>query len=416
MPKAPVAPQANNKNEAQQSEAIVNVQKTPTFRTVEQILNQSEEGFLGAYIGQQLISINQPSQGSDFNFQVPAGYYYRIKTVNGMLVCDSIGGNRTVQFQIFKNQNSQPTFQTSNTTTQSPGSSGGTLAIDGSAQISKGTVSSATVKLTTLNSNDIIIVAAEMNGAITHTLQITDASGLTWNSIAITNNSGGPLVAACWWALATDPLSADQITVSPDSGSFNISINAFGIAGANTITPLDTNVLATATATGTSTAPTVNITTNNANDMILGFVFTSGKPSITAGAGYTLITSTQGSGSNGETGSEDKIVAATQAAVAVNATLGGSNPWIMICTAIQQATSSQTTIQTYFGVNDYPIAFDSSFVLMTLRLWIPNLILAQYDSFNSFTNGLDSGDQWQNLNAVCDVWQILTRETLPQKS
>ena len=77
-----------------------------------------------------------------------------------------------------------------------------------------------------------------------------------------------------WWAHALDPLTADTITAHISGGNVDdATILAFGVAGADTDEPFDTNAALPATATGgasTASTPSVaGVSTDAARALIL---------------------------------------------------------------------------------------------------------------------------------------------------
>ena len=100
------------------------------------------------------------------------------------------------------------------------------------------------------------------------------SSGLTFVSrSSMTINSSPYEDTEVWWALASSPLSSATITVNLAGSIDDASIVAFGVNGANTSTPWDSNAALPKTASSTSSGnPTVSgVSTSNANDMLFGF-------------------------------------------------------------------------------------------------------------------------------------------------
>ena len=163
------------------------------------------------------------------------------------------------------------------------------LALDGNAFSNQSYVSSANVTLTTAHANDVIILDIIQNGSTGST--VSDAAGLTWNVRAVAG--GARQTIAEYYAVAPNALSGDVITVNFGGTDYYADLNAFGISGANTSSPFDTNVSVPATA-GVSTAA---VTTSNPNDFIFAgyrFIYTpgpgagSGWTAISAGGGYYM--------------------------------------------------------------------------------------------------------------------------------
>jgi hypothetical protein len=198
-----------------------------------------------------------------------------------------------------------------------------TLALDGS-NIGTGTTS-ASAALTTTNANDVIyvIVGTCSNAG---TISVT-ATGLTFTSRGSTTATGGALVCTnveiqSFYATTTSTLSALSITASVPTATDTI-IHVFGISGADTSSPFDSNVSIPATATGT-TSPSVTISTSQANDFIIGGEVDTGNVVGSAGTGFTLIQSGVTATSPIAGVSEDQIVSATQTNLAVTANADAS--------------------------------------------------------------------------------------------
>jgi hypothetical protein len=215
------------------------------------------------------------------------------------------------------------------------------MSIDGVGYVASSTTG-PTLTLTTTKPNDVIILQITYDAG-TQSISPTDAAGLTWNE-----RSGMPYEHSQgnnhetideWWAVAFSPLSSD--TISLNGLSANTVAIAFGIAGANTTSPFDSNLgLPYKNGGGSSTTPNVpNVSTSNTNDMILGLVgYKSSTTNETAATGYTLITSQ--TYSNLQWGAaEYQIVSGILSGQSVSC---GTNPsssnWAMIVDAVKQAS------------------------------------------------------------------------------
>ena len=209
------------------------------------------------------------------------------------------------------------------------GTGAGALAIDGNRFVNKSTATtSASVSLTTANANDVIIVDVVQNG--TSVSSVSDAAGLVWHARAIAGTP--PFATYEYYAIAPNALSSDAITVNFVGTASYVDVNAFGVSGANTASPFDSNVSVPATP-GTSVG---SITTSNANDIIFaGYRFGSNASPV-AGAGWTAINA-----SGNYYLSEYKIVSATQAGLVATASTGDQNGGIV--DAIAQAPASAPT-------------------------------------------------------------------------
>ncbi|HZW55755.1 MAG TPA: hypothetical protein VFF30_05650, partial [Nitrososphaerales archaeon] len=226
---------------------------------------------------------------------------------------------------------------------QGNGGASGSISLDGSASARCVNVVTCSTSLSTSKSPDVIVVTAVDQASDTINTP-TDTAGLTWTLRKSVVNGG--LHSYYWYAIATGSLSSDSISVTA-SASCVIALTAFGISGANTASPFDSNSGLPASATGSSTSPSVTISTSNANDMLLGIPAAVGSATVSAGTGFTQIKTSTSPG----TGDEYEIVSALQSSSSVGSTLSASENWAMIGDAIVQASSasggSQNVSTTY---------------------------------------------------------------------
>ena len=206
------------------------------------------------------------------------------------------------------------------------GTGNGQLALDGNAFTNfPSNHSSAAVTLTTANSNDVIILDIVQNGANVNS--VSDTTGLTWHQRAVAGAAGQTIYE--YYAIAPNALSSDVITVNFTGTASYADLNAFGVSGANTLSPFDTNVsLPSSPATSTG-----SVTTSNANDFIFAGYRFGLDAAPAAGAGWTA-----SNASGGYYLSEYQIVSATQVGLVATASTADENGGIV--DAIAQASSS----------------------------------------------------------------------------
>src|SRR5712692_7993391 len=118
--------------------------------------------------------------------------------------------------------------------------------------------SSMAVTLTTLNSNDIIVLAIHseaLNASGSHAAvaSVADTANLTWakrSSVALDNAGAGNAYndAEMWWAFSSGVLTGDVITITLSKSVDAASVAAWGVNGANTAAPWDGNASLPATA------------------------------------------------------------------------------------------------------------------------------------------------------------------------
>ena len=228
-----------------------------------------------------------------------------------------------------------------------------TLAIDGTSfSGSYVSATSANVILTTANPNDVIILNIAYNGPAI--ASISDTAGLTWHERAVAGSSGSQIYQ--YYAIAPNALAADSITVNFAGTAGYHAMEAFGIVGANTLSPFDTN----ASVPGTSNSSTVSATTSNANDLIFAtYRFFGSNP--TAGSGWNTIDG----GSDGYL-SEYQIVSAPQAGL-VATTSSGENGGI-IDAVVAAASTGPSTVASVVDLPASGILQPSATTTLTLDM------------------------------------------------
>ena len=232
------------------------------------------------------------------------------------------------------------------------------LAIDGNGFSNQSTVlPSASVTLTTASANDVIILNIVENGSAI--ASVSDTAGLTWQERAVAGTSPYPIYQ--YYAIAPHALSADSITVnftsSPLYYPYYVDLHAFGISGANTSSPFDTN----ASIPATSNNSTVSATTSNANDLIFA-AYRLSAPTASAGSGWTAI----GASADNYL-SEYQIVSTTQSGLVATASLATGQENGGIIDAVVQAAATQPIGPTVSSVSTTTGDYDAGKVL-TLTL------------------------------------------------
>lgn len=218
------------------------------------------------------------------------------------------------------------------------------LAIDGVATIcssASGANHTCNTTVTTSNTNDVIIVQESMLvlsvsycqlptaiGVTFHLRQTTTASGTVFDSCEYytTWSSSGSLTVTCSWN-------------NPSSGATS-SCAVFGISGADTSTIFDSNTNAKCTAGNNNAGPaTCNVSTSNANDMIIGLGAGNTVITYTHGTGFSLI---QASCTNVLVCDQEQVVSSTQTNLAVSMTLSASEFWTMLGDSIIAVAATST--------------------------------------------------------------------------
>lgn len=190
------------------------------------------------------------------------------------------------------------------------------LALDGSAHGTSPNSLTGTATLTTTSSNDIIVVIVQGNDG-----PITGVSGSTLG--AFTRRGGvtaGSQALDVWYKIAASPVTSEVITATQTVSNF-MSLDAFGVSGANTVSPFDGTIV-------TANSDPVSISTTNANTLIFGSFGEGSVASPTSGAGWTQL-----SGANFQL-TEYKIVSSTQSSLTVNQTTGAGDAALALADAI----------------------------------------------------------------------------------
>jgi flagellin-like protein len=237
-------------------------------------------------------------------------------------------------------------------------SSGG-MVVEGATTAKFSSASSGFFTLSTSSSNDVIVVLVSNEnqpGAVVRTVSTITATGLVFSahsSGAGNQISTAPYVdAEVWSAIAASPLSSVLITVTLSGSTEAASIVAFGVSGANTGTPWDPHPALAVAKNTASSLPTASVTTNNANDMILGFTgigAAAGSSTLESNtAGFTMIQQqlTAAGGDSSLAAAEYQLVSSVQSPISVAFTAVNTN-WVMIGDALQAAASSTLGADVY---------------------------------------------------------------------
>jgi hypothetical protein len=231
------------------------------------------------------------------------------------------------------------------------------LAIDGTGatqcQLNLAT-STCVVTLSTTNTNDVIMVEAyeaiSSCSSVVNQPTIADTSLLSWTGRGYTVSSNTHVSVKEFWAISTGLLSTDAITVTSTGGTGTgacvmLNVIAFGVSGANTATPFDTNAGLPYVSTGSGTSSTTTITTSNANDFLFTDIVTGcSNGGLAVPGGYSTIANLDTSCALAQSDALYKIVSSTQIGVAVTYTWSTSHGFGQMTDAIQQATVPTVTM------------------------------------------------------------------------
>jgi len=240
------------------------------------------------------------------------------------------------------------------------GGGSATLALDGSGSGTGSSATSYTISLTTSHANDVLYLS-HVNGQSATVSSVTSSPSLTWThraSVTYSTVASPTNDLETWYAIWS---SSGSITITVNlSASVNSAGVAFGVSGANTGSPFDTNGAIPATNRGDAgTSSSVTISTSNANDLLIGAVGVLGNPSLTVGSGTTLV-ATQAVSTIRETSDEYKIVSSTQSNLALTYSWSGSQDWGSIGDAIKAASGGGCTVTVNNGAT-FTTASSSSY-------------------------------------------------------
>jgi hypothetical protein len=280
------------------------------------------------------------------------------QTTTYSLTCSGPGGTSSVSAAMV-------TVTVGGTTSTGSGSGGSaTLAIDGHSS-SNG----ANVQLTTKQANDVVVVQvtneSESKTAISAITGISDSLGLAWHQLAATSSTkivgwNGPIGTdtEVWWAVAPKALAADKITPHFSGRVDCVSYVAYGVSGADTTNPWDSNTSLPAMAINVSSnglTPSVSgVSTDAGNTLLFGFMGTSEDGSnnsngaYAAGSGFTMIGQNVDPDCSYASAEAVEYQALSSPQSGVSVSLGGSvqGGWFMMAHAMRAAslsTASQTS-------------------------------------------------------------------------
>lgn len=200
------------------------------------------------------------------------------------------------------------------------------------------------------NANDVIVIyiytVSGGGSSDVTSLALLTGEVFTKRTAITPYNAGGLFITLEeWYFVATAPVSGVTNVIFSNTPAF-VSISFISIGGANTATPFDTNgsLPALASSMPISVAPSLSISTTNANTILLGALVLSNASSADPGTGYTdfgYVSVTLSGNSDGEY----KIVSSTQSSTAVGWGASSTNPGIpmgMIADAVQAAGGGAT--------------------------------------------------------------------------
>ena len=170
--------------------------------------------------------------------------------------------------------------------------------------------SSVSVTMSNNVAGDFLVVACREGLNQTATLSMTDTAGNTYTLVNSSGSGGsGNRKSALFYAANINSAASNTISCNfAPSVSGTVGIVALEFAGVATSSPTDGNVTSSNSASLATSLSSGNLTTTNANDLLIYEVNASvAETTYTAGTGYTIPTN----GSNGRQAVQYQIVSAT---------------------------------------------------------------------------------------------------------
>jgi hypothetical protein len=234
--------------------------------------------------------------------------------------------------------------------------------IDGTATVTGSNVTSASMTLSTTQTPDVLFLAVSYSKPF-NAVSSVSTSCSTSLSTAFTHEattSQGAVTVEVWYAVTNAALSSCSITVTM-TGAEYFQASVFALVGpASTTSPFDGSPVS---ASGNGATASGSITTTAQNDVILGFVATTGSPSFNW-LPYTGVITSSGSG-NTSVSSGDRETTVSSGTYSIATSLSSSGPWAMAIVAVQMLGASAT----------------ESFTLPNPSIWLTSN-LTNYETFN----------------------------------
>jgi PKD domain len=200
--------------------------------------------------------------------------------------------------------------------------------------------------LTTTNNSDVIIAMIAVNDTTTSVIGIRDNASLSW-SLRASQKGPANVQMFYFYAIAPQPLSADNVTFTLSSSAVATVCQDFAISGADTNIPFDPNHGMPNVQSGSSTSISSTYNTSNPNDflIILEAFCAQGTVGSPSASGFQLIGSAQYAHIQSSNCPSDylqtdtyyDIVSATQSSNTVSWANLASSPFVVIGDAIQSA-------------------------------------------------------------------------------
>ena len=213
------------------------------------------------------------------------------------------------------------------------------FGIDGSIEKTAGAgVTSFSSSFTTSYTNDVVILTVgslNLTGSYNNVSSITSSPSLTWSCRGNFSYTNTYYYHIEEWYTTWSSKGSLSITIYMQGTVYWAYFIAFGISSANTATIFDSDLPSPVSGSGYTSAPYVSVSTNNANDMIIGGITGSNSKSVSAGSGYSSIQCGTGYGT------ENQTVSTTQNSLSVAFSISAQVPCVMFGDAVEAASTGQ---------------------------------------------------------------------------
>ena len=198
---------------------------------------------------------------------------------------------------------------------------------------------------------DLVILQILLNNTGTVTSVLGNQGLSSWfRRASVLNGQGGRMEE--WYSMTTRTVSNPSIYITETLSKITVAVQEFAIAGYDPNTPFDSNPGVPANITGVSNVMAAAISTNDAQDMLLGFAY-GGSGAISAEAGFSgtcLNVSPCVFMGIGADASEYEIVTMTQSHSIVAMTQAGALSWGFIADAVQSVSPSVIFVSPSKGI------------------------------------------------------------------
>lgn len=210
------------------------------------------------------------------------------------------------------------------------------------------TIITTSAALTSVNGH-LYLAAISRRNATTNVTAVTGL-GLTWTQItSVPNGNNG--VLDVWFAIGT-PTGNSLVSATFNAAATNSHIAVSRYSNVNPIVPIQNF----SSGTGNSNAPTVSPALTGTNMGISYMAVFGGQRTMTAGTGYTLISSelTSAAGNSDSLSTEYKPLTASGSETPTGTLVGGNANWIAIGLAITPSDAVDPTVRLSYTLSAVP--------------------------------------------------------------